>query len=103
MSFLSELRYWFFPRKNPHPNIGMLGDLDDVEVLQDVEKHFGIRFSDQEAEQLRTVGDFFEQCIAKASGADRETAWTEFTTILAAYGTVPAGKIDPAMEFFANV
>jgi hypothetical protein len=103
VSFLSELRYWFFPRTNSHPNIGMLGDLDDVELLEEVEKHFGIRFSDQEAEQVRTVGAFFELCLSKAAVKDRPTAWAEYATILAAYGTVPAEQIDPSMQFFAYV
>jgi hypothetical protein len=103
MSVLSSLRRWFFPRVNPHPNIGMIGDMDDVELLAEVERHFGIAFGDEEASELRTVGDFFEACIAKMTGQDRESAWAEFTTILAAYGEISAEKIDPTMEFFGYV
>lgn len=38
--------------------------LDSVELLYTVEKHFKIRISDREAEQIRTVEDFAD-CVAK--------------------------------------
>jgi hypothetical protein len=98
-----ELRWWFFPQKNPRPNIGMFGDLDDVELLQEVEKSYGINFSDQEAEKMRTVGDFYQLAVAKAGVQGGEITWTEFARILASYGTVSAEDIDPGMEFFINV
>lgn len=34
--------------------------LDTVELLMEVEKTFGIHIPDREAEQIRTVGDFYE-------------------------------------------
>lgn len=34
--------------------------LDTVELLMEVEKTFGINIADKEAEQIRTVGDFYE-------------------------------------------
>jgi hypothetical protein len=103
MKLWRELRYWFFPQKNPRPNIGMFGDGDDVELLQEVEKSYGICFSDEEAEKMRTVGDFYECAVSKASVQGREIKWVEFARVLASYGTVSAAEIDPAMEFFVNV
>ncbi len=37
--------------------LALFGNLDEVEILQDIETTFGIRFSDSEAEALLTVGD----------------------------------------------
>jgi len=36
--------------------------LDSVELVMEVEEHFGIRFSDTQAERIRTVGDLVELC-----------------------------------------
>lgn len=39
--------------------LGLVGDLDDVELIQDVEEAFGVRFSDDELNRCYTVGDLF--------------------------------------------
>ena len=41
-------------------SLGLAGDLDDVELIEDVEEAFGIRFADCDLQQCRTVGDLFE-------------------------------------------
>ena len=103
MNLLSALRLSLFPRKNPHPNIGLHGDLDDVECLEDVEAHFSVRFLDHEAEAVRTVGDFLAAVLAKRPDLDRQSVWPDLTRILAAHGNVPAEAITPEMEFFRHV
>jgi hypothetical protein len=41
-------------------SLGLQGDLDDIEMLQDVEEAFGFQFADEEISRCRTVGDLFE-------------------------------------------
>jgi hypothetical protein len=41
-------------------SLGLAGDLDDVDMLEDVEAAFGFRASDDELARCRTVGDLFE-------------------------------------------
>jgi hypothetical protein len=45
----------------PMPSsLGLEGDLDDVELIQDLEEAFGLQFSDNELAGCRTAGDLFE-------------------------------------------
>lgn len=103
MSLLSTLRFALFPRKNPRPNIGLYGDLDDVECLEDVERQFSLQFTDEEAAAVTTVDALYQALLAKRPDLDREAAWKELARILAAHGGVPASRITPDMEFFRHV
>jgi len=57
-------------------SLGLQGDLDDVEMIQDVEKAFGFRLSDGDLSRCRTVGDLFELVEAHlpASGLEGNCA-----------------------------
>src|SRR4051812_19332950 len=58
-------------------SLGLEGDLDDVELIQDVEEAFGLRFSDNELAGCSTVGDLFEVVEARlpqSSGGSCATA-----------------------------
>lgn len=46
-------------------SLGLQGDLDDVELIEDVEEAFGLRFWDAELTRCRTVGDLFELVQAR--------------------------------------
>lgn len=46
-------------------SLGLAGDLDDVELIQDVEAAFGVRLADDEIEQCSTVGQLFELIKAR--------------------------------------
>lgn len=46
-------------------SLGLAGDLDDVELIEDVEGAFGFRFSDEEVERCSTVGHLFELVEAR--------------------------------------
>ena len=46
-------------------DLGMDGDMDDVELLADVEAIFDIAISNEEAEKLESVGDLFELLKSK--------------------------------------
>jgi hypothetical protein len=103
MSLWSALRFSLFPRRNPRPNIGLYGDLDDVECLEDVERHFSVRFTDEEAAAVTTVGSFLQAVLAKRPDLDRDAAWNDLTRILAPHGEILASEIRPEMEFFRHV
>jgi acyl carrier protein len=40
-------------------SLGLAGDLDDVELVEDIEEAFGLRFADDDLKRCRTVGDLF--------------------------------------------
>lgn len=46
-------------------SLGLAGDLDDVELIQDVEAAFGVRLEDDEIERCSTVGQLFELIKAR--------------------------------------
>ena len=48
-------------------DLGMDGDLDDVEMLNDVERVFGVKIADKEAAEIHSVGDLFELLNSKIS------------------------------------
>lgn len=62
---LALLSIWLFhygkPRVTQRLNtVDLCDDLDDVEMLEDIEKIFGIEIKDREAEKLITMGDLYE-------------------------------------------
>jgi hypothetical protein len=63
-------------------SLGLHGDLDDVEMIEDVEEAFGFRFSNDELNICRTVGDLFELIEARLPSED------------------PAGNCATAMTFY---
>jgi hypothetical protein len=56
--------------------LGLVGDLDDVELVELVERAFDITFSPREMEQILTVGEFYDLLLTKIppNGADRQCA-----------------------------
>lgn len=52
-------------------DLGMVGDGDDVDLLEAVEAAFGVTFTDEEASRCTTVGDLHAALLAKMSHADR--------------------------------
>lgn len=46
-------------------SLGLAGDLDDVDLIEDVEAAFGVRLGDDEIEQCSTVGHLFELIEAR--------------------------------------
>lgn len=52
------------------PVLPLVGDGDEVDLVEDIESAFGIRFSDVEAETCHTVGDLHGLILAKLP--DRE-------------------------------
>lgn len=46
-------------------SLGLVGDLDDVDLVEDVEAAFGVRLADDEIERCSTVGQLFELINAR--------------------------------------
>ncbi|WP_431202001.1 acyl carrier protein [Bradyrhizobium betae] len=53
--------------------LNFVGDGDDVDVIFDVERTFGIKLTDAEAEQTRTVGQLYDLIELKRSNAESRT------------------------------
>ena len=53
-------------------SLGLAGDLDDVDLVQDVEKAFGVQLPDKELTRCRTVGDLFELVVDNLPAASRD-------------------------------
>ena len=49
-------------------SLGLAGDLDDVDLVEDVEAAFGVRLADDEIERCSTVGHLFELIEARLPG-----------------------------------
>lgn len=103
MGLLSALKFALFPRRNPRPNIGLYGDLDDVECLEDVERHFSVQFTDEEAAAVTSVGSFHRAVLTKRPDLNPAAAWNDLTRILASHGEIQASEIKPETEFFRHV
>lgn len=99
-------------------SLGLAGDLDDVELIQDVEAAFGVRLADDEIERCSTVGQLFELIEARfpemPSGQSCATAMCFYQlrralqphcaialkpkTSISALGAVPVRKMHQIIE-----
>ncbi len=99
-------------------SLGLAGDLDDVELIQDVEAAFGIRLADDKISRCSTVGHLFElieACLpGMPSGQSCATAMCFYRlrralqpysaialkpkTSIAALGAVPVRKLHQIIE-----
>lgn len=99
-TLLRDAKWWFFPKPNPRQNLGMLGDLDDVEIVRHVELYLGISVSDAEAEAVQNVGQFYDLCRDKCTARGRSLSWAEFTKLIEEFSAIPACEMRPETEFF---
>jgi len=75
-----QLLWWFQEHISTHYGIGaerinaatlfvdVLGSLEDVELVMALEEEFDINISDEDAEQIRTVGDAIAYIERRTSG-----------------------------------
>jgi hypothetical protein len=50
---------------NMKASLGLSGDLDDVELVEDIEQAFGVHLPDRELSNCHTVGDLFDLVVAR--------------------------------------
>jgi len=53
-------------------SLGLIGDLDDVELVEDIEQAFGVSLPDGELSNCNTVGDLFDFVLARIPDRDVE-------------------------------
>jgi hypothetical protein len=83
------------------PNsLNLVGDGDELDVIYDVERTFGFKFTKEEAENLRNVGDLYDLIESKATSADgtkgclSQAAFYQIREALRANGL--AGAVTPS-------
>ena len=96
------LFHWW-GRPNPNPNIGMVGDGDEVELLEDIERAFSVRFTDDEAEAIVTLGDLHEAIMTKTDRWSSGEVWAATTRLAAQHTFMPPENMEPKMQFFDRV
>lgn len=107
LAFLALCALWIAflrrPRVTERLNtVGLSGDLDDVELLQAIEKVCGITIDDNEAKALRTVGELSDLVRAKTSGrTDFDPVW-ELVTQITRTHSGSRDPINPKTTFFAK-
>ena len=86
----------------PLNTLGLGGDGDEVDLLEEVEKAFSILFDQKNVDELITMGDL-EILIAGKRGSDAKSGqdWERLCEI-AENHSGSAGQIDRNTTFFAN-
>jgi acyl carrier protein len=75
--------------------------LDTVELLMEIERAFGIAIPDQQAEQIITVGDYYEvvwehlQRDPEKNRLSRQEVETTINQIIVAFGGVEPHEVVP--------
>ena len=61
--------------------------LDTVELVMDVEEVFEISFSDKEASEIETVGEFYETILSKLPNGEtrKKEVWEQLRKIIGKY------------------
>jgi hypothetical protein len=54
-------------------NLGLVGDGDEIDLMEECEALFGVKFSDAHIQQVRTVGDLFDLLDKEKKFTDRRT------------------------------
>ncbi|MEO0666514.1 MAG: hypothetical protein AAFZ99_01245 [Pseudomonadota bacterium] len=94
-------RWW--GRPNPHPNIGMMGDGDDVEYLEDIERTFDISIAAQEAEQIQTIGDLHRLILSKTPRWSGDEVWASITRMASEHTSFPPENMKAEMHFLDRI
>jgi hypothetical protein len=82
-------------------SLGLAGDLDDIELIEDIEQAFGTRLSDDQLTRCETVGDLFDLIVSRLpvgpEVADRcATAMCFYRLRSAVLTILPDAKLRPS-------
>lgn len=82
--------------------VGLVGDMDDVDILEAIEEAFGIKIGDEEAEKLESVGNLCNLVKAKVrSNSDFDPIW-ELVCQIVREQSGTRGAIDKETTFFSE-
>jgi hypothetical protein len=83
--------------KPPLASLGLGGDGDEIDVLAEVERTFGVRLDRSDAHNWRTAGDVYAALIRVLPGRPRPgpALWTRFAEALARETDVDARRVAP--------
>ncbi|MGR3515024.1 MAG: acyl carrier protein [Paracoccaceae bacterium] len=81
--------------------VGLRGDLDDVELVIDVEKTFGVKLNDAEAQSVRTLGDLEALVRTKLTDVAFDPIWALLERIARDHSG-SKNPIDRETTFFAQ-
>ena len=96
------MRLWPFGKRDDLNTLHFTGDFDDVEVIEDIEKVFGIKISDLEAERVITVGELEAQVRLKFVENNQDDALWKLLCRIVRDHSGHKGLIDRETTFFAE-
>jgi hypothetical protein len=96
------MRFWPFAKRDDLNTLHFSGDLDDIEVVEDVEKTFGIKISDAEAGKTFTIGELEALVRSKFKEDDQDDALWKLLCRIARDHSGHKGLIDRETTFFAE-
>ena len=98
------MNFWFWPfkRRDKLNTVYLTGDMDDVEILEDIEKTFGIKFLEFEAKNTITVGDLEGLVRSKFLENNKDDALWKLVCRIVRYYSGHKGPIDRETTFFAD-
>lgn len=99
----SQFRNLFFARGDTKGlnTVGLTGDLDDVGLLMDVEETFGIKLTEVEAQNARTMGDLERLVVKRLKRSGIDPAWALLQRIVRDHSGSKDG-INRETTFFAK-
>ena len=93
----------FFNKDRNLNTVGLHGDLDDVELLQEIEELFKIKISDEEAAEVVTVGQLYDLVKAKFTGTPNvDPIWEMVRLCVTQYGEPRLMRVNKSTTFFAK-
>ena len=88
------MTFWPFRASTPPDTLGLGGDGDEIDLLEDVEKTFSIRFEQKDVEDLTMMGDLENLLAAKRGNSALSGKDWERLCKIAPLPTGNAGQID---------
>jgi hypothetical protein len=96
------VRLWPFGKGDKLNTVNLSGDMDDIELIEEIERTFGIEISDDEAEMAVTVGELEKLVRSKSNKNTKEDALWELLCRIVSDHSGHKGAIDRATTFFAE-
>ncbi|MEN3749581.1 hypothetical protein TPR58_20580 [Sphingomonas sp. HF-S3] len=86
------------------PSVGLGGDGDEIDAIEDVERTLGIRLDISDAGNWHTAGDVFRSVVASMPASEHADPdlWARFATALCATTGVDPRRIEPASPLLSQ-